>query len=452
MKPGNSYFLFILFLLTNLDTNAQFKMEKILGINIKNSLNSINKANDFLVDNSGNCYILGTTWKTDSTKDILLVKVKPDGKEEWIRTYNNSMQGDDIPFAMCLDLEGNIWVCGMAKLKPNNGDLLVVKFNSDGIPVNENIYDGPSKLFDCGTAITTDSKGNVFVAGYETSVDSGINMVVFRCKSDASFSWKRTYATREMDVANSVLTDDSSNVYVCGTSNSGLHSADILLQKYNVNGDKKWERVYDGVLSQSDFGQFLAVDDSMNLYASGFINSSNSRSDIPVLKYSRGGTLIQESYYNGRIAACLALSLKPSKNSVFLIGGCNDYNISENSTFLNVFTKGGKESFLLKAPADVNFMNCYEVNGSNLILGSKITHPESTLLPYIGVLSGDSVGWSFADPTISGLSYIIATKVAGNAIYFLGDDTGEATGSISIFKYLFKIDTAYKKPIPKKKK
>ena len=301
--------------------------------NIKISLNSINKSNSIRIDKDENCYILGTTWFADSAKDIVLIKFNPKGEVEWERVYDNPSHGDDIPTNMCIDHLGNIWVCGMAKTKVDNADFLVVKFTPDGIPVSDVLYDGKNHLFNCATSIVADRQGNIYAAGYETTLDSGINMLVLKIHSDGTIMWHRSFATRQMDVANQLLTDDSSNVYVCGTSNNGPHTSDIIIQKYDTEGRKKWQLIYDGGLSQNDAGQFISADDSMNIYISGFMNHVNNRSDIPLIKLNRNGKLLQENIYNGHIADCGAVNINARKNSVYVIGNCYDYNISLNSNF-----------------------------------------------------------------------------------------------------------------------
>ena len=85
--------------------------------NIKNSLNSINKSNSLRIDKDGNCYVLGTTWLTDSDKNIILIKFNPLGGEQWRRIYDNPTHGDDLPMNMCVDKTGpsihstGNWVC-----------------------------------------------------------------------------------------------------------------------------------------------------------------------------------------------------------------------------------------------------------------------------------------------------------------------------------------------------
>ncbi len=454
-----SSFLFLLifnFLFS--PAGAQVPVKEGWRHTVKLSLNSINKANSLKVDRDGNVYVLGTTWFADSAKDILLIKYTPDGNEVWERTYDNPSHGDDIPISMCLDPEGNVWVCGMAKVKRDNADFLIVKFTPDGIPIADELYDGKDHLFDCAITIASDKQGNIYAGGYETALDSGINMLLVKYRNDGTVVWRRTYATRQMDIANSLVVDDSLNVYICGTSNNGPHTSDILIQKYDAEGKKKWQIIYDGVLSQNDVGQFITTDDSMNLYVSGFLNHANNRADIPVLKLNRNGQMLQEIFYNGRIADCGAININATRHSIYLVGGCDDYNISSIFSFAVRYDKSGKEKYTVQSPADVQLMSFTEVHGRSMLFGAATTHPESTLIPFIAANDSSKISWSYSDSTVYGLAHITDIELKGDDVYFLGDDTGDATGTISIFKYTLlapadkKEDQDNKQRIPPKKR
>jgi hypothetical protein len=435
MKKIIQILLILLISFIHKEMKADEPVTKAWSRDINFSLNSINKAVALLVDNQENCYVLGNTWFSDSSKNIILEKIDPMGNQLWIRSYDSNLHGDDIPTSMSLDPNGNIWITGISRSASGKADILLVKFNSDGIPVFDYLHDGPGHLFDCGNYITSDIAGNIFVGGYETSLDSGINIITMCFKQSGELAWRRSFCTLEMDVANMLLADDSSNVYVCGTINNGLHSGDIVVLKYDLAGKKKWQFVFNGQLSQSDFGKFITADDSMNIYVSGFVNHSNDRADIPVLKLNRNGRLLQESFYNGRIADCGAVNLLAAKNTVYVTGSCLDYNISENSTFIFSLTKGGKEKYTIKAPDDVRIISNAEIAGSSYIFGAKTVHPESTLIPFIAQNDSVDFQWTFSDSLVYGLSHILTIASKGNNVYFLGDDTGEANGTIRVFKY-----------------
>lgn len=422
---------------------------------LKNSLNSINKARAIEIDNAKNCFVLCTTSIPDSAKDILLFKFNPQGVEEWRRIYDNPDHGDDIPVAMCLDVEGNILITGMSKDKTGNIDILILKYTTEGVPVIDLHFDGPGHGFDTPVDIAVDERENILVTGAETSSDSGLNMVTFRIRPDGSLSWKRNYASLMMDIGNAVITDDSCNVYIVGNCNTAPHSSDILIQKIDSAGNQKWTTIYNGVFAENDAGSFLCIDDSTQLYVSGFANHTSDRSDVPLLKYNRNGEILREKFYNGGISDCYATNLNVSKSGAFLTIYRTDYSTGTSGSMVVHFDRAGVQSPKIEAPTDVIFQNYIEMPHNKIILGSKLTHPESTLMPYIAVPdTGSKIRFEYADSTVYGMAHLISTKVMGNVIYFLGDDAGDATGSIEVMTYFFNHDAdklKKKSPVNKSK-
>jgi hypothetical protein len=147
------------------------------------------------------------------------------------------------------------------------------------------------------------------------------------------------------------------------------------------------------------------------------------------------------------------VSLQALKNSVSVVSLCNDYNVARISSFLVQFDKAGKERMKIDAPVDVQFMH-YEESQIPLLLGSQLTHPESTLIPYVSGIDSSRISWTFSDSTVFGLAHITYVQVKDYTIYFLGDDTGDATGTISVFQYILTPPQEIEikqKPVKKKK-
>jgi hypothetical protein len=425
---------------------AQSPVKPLWNKDFKNSLNSINKACAFKIDKEGNCYVLVQTWMADSTKDIALVKYDTNGAEVWRRLYDNKAHGDDYPASLTIDNYGNIWICGISKSGQQNGDFLITRFSADGIPDVDFNIDGRDHLFDAAGCIAADKLGNVYVGGYTTSIDSGLDLMLVRIRANGTLAWTKKYASVQMDVANALVVDDSCNVYVCGVTNSAQRTSDILLQKYDSTGHQKWQQIYDGIFNERDIGNIITADDSMNIYVSGFVNHTSDRSDLPVLKYTRNGQLVKEAMYNGVSSDCFATSLHAYKDRIYLTGNKVDYNTSSSAGVLLKYNKAGKEKLFMKTKDDFQFLTICTIGHSDLILGTNLTHPESTLIPFIAeVDTMPRYLWTFKDSTVFGLSHIIMADVFHDFVYFLGDDAGDATGTVQVFKYKVEIEADPKK-------
>lgn len=68
---------------------------------------------------------------------------------------------------------------------------LVTKFSNEGVPQFEYVYDGPDQMYDEANCIAADKLGNVYVGGYTTSSDSGLDLLLMRFYADGSLAWKK---------------------------------------------------------------------------------------------------------------------------------------------------------------------------------------------------------------------------------------------------------------------
>ncbi len=418
---------------------------------IKTSLNSVNQAVAMDMDKLGNCYVVGITWVADSTKDILIMKFDPNGAEIWRRFYDGPAHNDDIAITVCLDHYGDIIVAGTSKDEKGNVDICLVKFSNEGVPVFNRTMDGGSFLFDAPTSVTCDPIGNILLGGYVTNPDSGLNLALYRFYPDGQLSWFRSSGTINMDIANTLVTDDSCNVYVGGTYNSSLRTSDMLIQKYDSAGERKWEYIYDGTLSMGDAVFHMGADDSTNLYVTGYLNHGSERSDIPIFKLSRNGDLLQENIFFGGMTDCISKQLFVDKSGCFIIAQQSDYMRGTTATIALHYNKAGEQNLFLKNEKGIRFGKIVSLNGSALILGTGRIRPENTLIPFVAETdTAGEIEWQYADSTIAGLSHMLDYRVRGNKLYFLGDDTGEATGTITLFCYQLKKEATGKgKPVKK---
>jgi hypothetical protein len=406
---------------------------------IKTSLNSVNQATCMDLDRLGNCYVVGMSWVADSTKDILVMKLDPNGKELWRRFYDGPDHDDDIPVAMYLDHYGDVIITGTSKDKNGSSDICLIKFSNEGVPVIGKNLDGEASLFDAPTSVVCDPLGNIFVGGYVTTQDSGLNTALYRFYPDGELAWFKTSGTRNMDIVNVLVTDDSCNVYLGGNYNVAIRSSDMLIQKFDSTGKKKWEYIHDGMLSMGDAVFHMASDDSTNLYVSGFLNHGSDRSDIPIFKLDRNGELLQENLFFGGMTDCMSKQMFVDKTGVYITGVQNDYMRGTSATLAFHYDKAGNQKIFMQNEKGIRFGKILPLFSETYILGTGLIRPENTLIPFIAELdTGGEFRWQYADSSITGLSHMVDYKVRGNKLYFLGDDTGEATGTIILFCYELK--------------
>ncbi|MFH0900236.1 MAG: hypothetical protein V2A73_06375, partial [Pseudomonadota bacterium] len=96
------------------------------------------------------------------------------------KSINNSENSADFAWAVAVDTGGNIVVAGSIAVSGHGLDAWVRKFGPDGEVVWTYTFDGPAGSDDEALAVSIDDEGSgsVFIAGYQTTVDAGTDMIV----------------------------------------------------------------------------------------------------------------------------------------------------------------------------------------------------------------------------------------------------------------------------------
>lgn len=406
---------------------------------IKNGVQSVNLAAAIQTDKSGNVYVAGTTNEVDSSKKIMLMKLDSGGVELWRRIYTSQNHSDAVAIALAVDDSGNAILTGTTKNISANTDIVTLKYSPEGILVWENIYAGKANLFDAPSAIAADKKGNVFVCGYETASDANPDLVLIRYASLGAKSFVKNFATSKMDIGADVVTDDSCNVYICGSMDVSTRTGDIIAMKYDSSGNSKWYYVYDGTQRSVDMAADISMDDSTFICITGYANHSNDRSDIPVIRLNRNGKVICEQVISEGVSDGTGNSLKVSGKSILVHAAFTDYLQQTTSNYIYIADKSCNAKFRFQpASEDVVYLEAAPwQNNSTLLFGTIISRPENTVAPYIELRDSlRSAVYSYQDSILISLLRIKDVLLTGRAIYFLGDDATSNAGTISVVKYM----------------
>lgn len=256
------------------------------------------------VDGSGNIYVTGQGGPGDNYATI---KYNAAGQEQWVARYTGGVAATGI----AVDGSGNVYVTGGGE-----GDYGTVKYNSAGQEQWVATYNGPGDGDDYAFSLALDSSGNVYVTGQSVGLGTSWDYATIKYTASGQQQWVARYngPGNDIDVAQALALDDSDNVYVTGFS-TGVGSAyDYATIKYNSAGQEQWVGRYNGPGNTYDAAYAIAVDSSENVYVTGYGGIAH---DYTTIKYSSEGQQRWIAPYSSGTAYGIALD---GSSNVYVTG------------------------------------------------------------------------------------------------------------------------------------
>src|SRR5688572_17447825 len=110
---------------------------------------------------------------------------------------------------------------------------------------------------------------------------------LFAVKTASQVQWIKTLSSDESEIINDIVTDNAGNVYITGNFEDtldfdpgpgtyklwgGMSGSDAFLAKYNGAGALIWAKGF-GDTTHLDHGERIALDNSGNVYLTGFFRN-----------------------------------------------------------------------------------------------------------------------------------------------------------------------------------
>jgi uncharacterized delta-60 repeat protein len=236
------------------------------------------------VDASGNVYVTGRSWGSETDFDYATIKYSSDGEEQWVARYNGPGNDRDWPFALAVDESANVYVTGLSKDSVTNFDYATIKYNSDGEEQWVTRYNGPANNEDRARALAVDASGNVYVTGFSVGVESSSDCTTIKYNNEGEELWVARYNIpgNSYNIGRAIAIDDFGNVYVTGQSDGIETTSDYASVKYNSEGEEQWSVRYN---NDWDYASAIAIDASGNVYVTGSSWSEVTQYDFATIKY-----------------------------------------------------------------------------------------------------------------------------------------------------------------------
>jgi uncharacterized delta-60 repeat protein len=283
------------------------------------------------MDAAGNVYVTGFTTNAISNKDILILKYSGTGALLWQAQYNGPASGNEAAHAICLDVNGNVYVTGESFGETSSFDFVTIKYNNQGVQQWAARYDGPAHYIDVAYDIAVDGDGSVYITGASWGGDFlGMDYATIKYDATGRQLWVQRYhhgPGKTDDQARALDLDHQGNVVVTGWSTGTMaDDDDYATIKYNADGALQWVARYDGPAGGADRAFDVAVDTaSGSVYVTGYDYGGATYDDFATLKYSSAGIQVWVvRHHQGMYDFCQSLALDAEGN-IYITGGSTNY-------------------------------------------------------------------------------------------------------------------------------
>ncbi|PBQ34030.1 hypothetical protein CNR22_20355 [Sphingobacteriaceae bacterium] len=214
---------------------------------------SFDVGNSIKVSSAGNVYVAGVTTATSGTtaKNYIIVKLNSSGTQQWVKTYDRGVNGDDEASDLAVDANGNVYVTGKSKNSSGNYDIVTLKLNgSTGVTTWSTAYTG-SGFDDYGVALALSPNGSyLYITGNTFNSSTGWNIVTHALNTGSGTSyWSSPIVTNgsanATDRSNAIMMHGT-DVIICGEKTNATTGLDYSVIKYSgASGTILWQNSYD---------------------------------------------------------------------------------------------------------------------------------------------------------------------------------------------------------------
>lgn len=207
------------------------------------------------IASDGNLVMVGTLGNGSATRsDIVVAKYTPGGTLLWQTVHDEVPGEDDTPIALALDTDGSILVAGSQGLGFVDRDVLLLRFDPQGVLLWSRTLAGEAGQNDAPEALVLDAEGASYMVGYLIEQPGGSRRI-FTIKMDAmgELIWQQRYgAGFGSSTGRAVALGPQRRVHVTGSSTATGTGPDVATVVYDQPEFRRGDANGDGAFDLAD--------------------------------------------------------------------------------------------------------------------------------------------------------------------------------------------------------
>jgi PGF-pre-PGF domain-containing protein len=273
----------------------------------------------FVHPGSGFIYMAGLSNSLGGVGDTAVIAVfNPTGGNVANFTYDSG--GNDAFIGVAIDMSNNTYAVGWMNGGAANPDVILEKFNSSNESVWNATFDTGGFVKDYGYDVIIDPRNDniIYVAGYNDANNG--DALLLKYNSSGNLQWNVAWDNfLGIDIGEGVAVDNNSNPYLCGRSDVAGHF-DGFLAKYDSAGVSQWNQSWGGP-GYDDLRRIMYLPDSNAIYGVGYTDSAGAGSnDSIIVKYDTfGNSKWTQTWGTAGAEKGLAIAVTPYNSSTAAI-------------------------------------------------------------------------------------------------------------------------------------
>lgn len=306
-----------------------------------------------VTDAQGNTYVTGASSnESQPAGDFFTMKISPQGAILWQVRIPAAKYAVEYGMKLLLDADGNLAVTGL-KWNGNDMDIRTVKYSPDGVQLWESIFNSPNKGIDTPSAMKSGTDGAIYITGISWS-GSSVDYITLKYNKDGTLSWQARNngpGAESWNETTAIAIDNTGNVIVTGYSPRTDGWLNYHTVKYSANGTQLWAQDYNYASIDPEnpsevtnsIPRAVTTDSDNNIYVTGIFDDFLGR--IGTIKYNAAGEQQWVATYKTEGEKTQGWQIALRNNKLY-VAGTHNGNFANNGNVLLSYEPDGTQNWV----------------------------------------------------------------------------------------------------------